>query len=409
MKYGLLIHRECVNLGDDIQSYAESLFLPKIDYFVDREHINRFKPEKSSDKDQPVATIMGAWWFHRKWNFPPSKYIYPLCISMHITDYTTETTGTPLYDEFVEGIGGDYLRAYGPVGARDMVTKKVLKDKNIPSYFSGCITLTLPKRKMKKISKPYILLVDLDDRVERKIIDSVDETRFEVKVVSNIRSKKRTEEEMDDWEFRKNEAIELLDLYQNASCVITKRLHASLPCLAMEVPVFCVIDRDIRFDPYYDWLHSVSVDDFLTDNYDYDIFSPPKNKDLHIPTRDKLNDTVTEFIKNTTNDKKSVNELVKTSYTDEESTIWRNELMEYTLDKWWTINKKKSKKIQKLLNKNYEMKEQNKSLRRRIKQLDKKVSNKLSIIKDIEASSSWRITKPLRVLNEHAKRIFKDI
>lgn len=36
-KYGLIVFKNTDNIGDDIQSYAQSQFLPHIDYVIDRE------------------------------------------------------------------------------------------------------------------------------------------------------------------------------------------------------------------------------------------------------------------------------------------------------------------------------------------------------------------------------------
>ena len=44
MKYGLIVFRETENIGDDIQSYAALKFLPKVDYYVEREHMDTFVP-----------------------------------------------------------------------------------------------------------------------------------------------------------------------------------------------------------------------------------------------------------------------------------------------------------------------------------------------------------------------------
>ena len=73
MKYGLLMHKPTTNWGDDIQSYAIKQFLPHVDYIINREVINTFKPEE----EEPVAVIMAAWWMWYKWNWPPSKYVLP--------------------------------------------------------------------------------------------------------------------------------------------------------------------------------------------------------------------------------------------------------------------------------------------------------------------------------------------
>ena len=74
MKYGLATMKETENIGDDIQSYVAIRFLPKIDYYIEREKMDLFVPEK---KEQ-VLTIMNGWFLHSKINFPISPYIYPI-------------------------------------------------------------------------------------------------------------------------------------------------------------------------------------------------------------------------------------------------------------------------------------------------------------------------------------------
>lgn len=39
MKYGLIYYKNTHNLGDDILSYVGKKFLPKVDYYIDREHL----------------------------------------------------------------------------------------------------------------------------------------------------------------------------------------------------------------------------------------------------------------------------------------------------------------------------------------------------------------------------------
>ena len=68
MKYGVLWRKTTMNIGDDIQSYAQSVWLPQVDYMVDIEELDAFH----SDNDEPVATIMSSWYMWQKWNWPPS-------------------------------------------------------------------------------------------------------------------------------------------------------------------------------------------------------------------------------------------------------------------------------------------------------------------------------------------------
>lgn len=113
MKYGVLYNAYNVNLGDDIQAYATSRFLPSIDYFIDRETINSFK----SENDEPVAVIMNAWYMWEKWHWPPSKYIVPHMVGIHYADHElAKQPGSPLKYEGLEGVGGDTLKHMNQLG-----------------------------------------------------------------------------------------------------------------------------------------------------------------------------------------------------------------------------------------------------------------------------------------------------
>jgi len=117
MKYGVIAHTTTKNIGDDIQTYAATKLLPHVDYYITRESIDKF----SSENNEPVSVIMNAWWMWSKWNWPPAECINPLLVSMHVNDYRPiHNNGTPVRrEDWLGGIGGDYLRAYGPVGRRD--------------------------------------------------------------------------------------------------------------------------------------------------------------------------------------------------------------------------------------------------------------------------------------------------
>ena len=329
MKYGVLYNKYNINIGDDIQAYATARFLPQVDYFIDREYIDDFKTENG----EPVAVIMNAWYMWAKWNWPPSKYILPHMIGFHYADHQlAHQPGSPIKFEFLEGIGGDYLRAYGPIGCRDKFTMGKLNELGIDAYFSGCITMTLPKMPEREDKGSYICLVDLDKRVERKIIKMLENEDIEVKVITQNRAR---DGDM-SWEDRCKMVEELLTLYQNARCIVTKRLHCSLPCLAMDVPVYLVkeMENDIRFDPYYDFFYRTTVTKFLNDEFDYDFLNPPKNKGMHIPYREKIIESCENFIKSVENETRTVDELCKTTYTPDEILRWRHDTMKQAMNLW---------------------------------------------------------------------------
>ena len=82
MKYGMIVFKETRNIGDDIQSYAAKRFLPSVDYYIEREKLDAFTPET----DDLVTCILNGWYCHDKTTLPPSPFINPLMLSMHLTD-----------------------------------------------------------------------------------------------------------------------------------------------------------------------------------------------------------------------------------------------------------------------------------------------------------------------------------
>lgn len=330
MKYGLILNKNNLNIGDDIQAFATARFLPQVDYFIDREYMDDFRPEE----DEPVAVIMNAWYMWHKWNWPPAKNIIPLFVGFHYADHQlAKQPGSPIKYEFLNGIGGDYLKAYGPIGCRDYYTRDQLQALGIESYFSGCITMTIPKMPETSEKGSYICLVDLEEKVANKMKKLLAEKNMDVRVITHNRERNS---EM-SWEDREKQVTDLLTLYQNARCVVTKRLHCALPCLALETPVFMIkeMEDDIRFDPYYDFLHRTTVTKFMKDEYSYDFMNPPANKDDYKKYREELITHITEFVDRMKQETRGVDDLVKTTYTPEEVLVWRHDVMKESMNLWF--------------------------------------------------------------------------
>lgn len=299
MKYGVLIHETTTNVGDDFQSYAAARLLPHVDYLINRETIDEFE----SENGEPVACIMNAWWMWNKWHFPPSPCIYPKFLAFHYSEYGKDRMANNGMEfvtyQFLQGKGQEYMNYYGPVGCRDVVTVKNLQEIGINAYFSGCMTLTLdrfPEPEEEK-GRDYICLVDVSKEVEEKVRNIIKEKNEDVDVIVQTHFNDYRETRP-DWEGRKQEVERRLKLYQNARCVITRKLHCALPCLALEVPVLLVNPDFIstRFQPYYDWVHKATTKEFLNDEHDYDILSPKKNPDAYLSVRKKLKQEVAEFV-----------------------------------------------------------------------------------------------------------------
>lgn len=334
MKYGLLVNKSNENIGDDIQSYAEAQFLPKVDVMVDRENLDVFKYGKGTE---PVAVIMGAWFMWKKFNWPPAKQIIPLTVGYHHFDrekdvFKSSSYAVPIFSEHYQGIGGQWFKDHGKVGCRDYHTCEVFDKNGIPNYFSGCVTLTLPKQKKTKDNGKYIVLVDLNEEVEKKVRSLVGD-KYEIRKISHTTPKIADA----TWEERAERVEEFLTLYQNAKYVVTRRLHVALPCLAMEVPVMVIqsvkMNDPNRFDPYNKWLHYARNHEFLKNGYpDFDFQKGTPNKKDYLKTREELTNTIKDFIKHCEENKnKPLEFFVKTTYSDEELYKWRTEFMKNVL------------------------------------------------------------------------------
>ena len=405
MKFGVIWHKHTANLGDDIQAYAAYHLLPKVDYMIDREEIDNFE----SENNEPVAVLMAGWWFWHKWNWPPAKCIVPYLTSMHINDYDIYTKGTPVKDEWLQGIGGEYIKRYGPFGARDYVTLEKFKNLGFDTYFSGCITLTLPKQKETPDKGEYVCFVDLNPTIKKKAYELVEGTGLRVVELSHDCHYKNSDATMEE---RFQVVEDYLTLYQNAKCVITRRLHVTLPCLAMGVPVLSIVGIDspgnwTRWRPYTDYTTFVSNKDFIEGNFEYDVMNPPENKKDYLEVRNNIIAGVNEFVAKYENNTQTVEELDRMSeYSQEEVKKWQYDLMRFTLDKWLSDSRGMMKKYntakdkaQKLDKELKTMKEKEKQYKEKEKQYKDELEKKKEYIKKLEKTN-------IRV---NLKKIYKKV
>ena len=286
MKYGLMYYKATDNIGDDIQTYAAIKYLPHIDYYIDREALSCFIP----DKKEYVSMIMNGWFIHNKLAWPPSPYIYPLLISMHFKDLEETDVG----DMYLKSFGGDFLKKYQPVGARDIETQKRLEDNGVESYFSGCMTLTLRKFD-DVVKKEKICLVDVGQDIEEKVRTSTD---CEIEILSHFLNQEETEKK--SIKQRMTDVEELLKKYQEAKLVITTRLHVALPSVALGTPVIVVhksfFDED-RLGTFFELISHYIDEDFLNMDITEILKNPPQNNRKYIKIKRNIDKACKRFIK----------------------------------------------------------------------------------------------------------------
>ena len=353
MKNGLLIctgTSDTKNIGDYIQSVAQEQFYDHIDCYVEREHMDSFI------SDEKVKVIMNAWFMWNPQNFPPSQWIDPLCISMHIVP--------SIADVMLSEKSITYLKKCEPVGARDRNTQKILESKGIKSYFSGCLTLTLGlnykspikdnniyfvdpyyefgntknrflkyinaillvlryKRKATIISKSFVLeTVSRLSGISHKIDILAhaasfyatyskafsDDVLLNAKFITHVIVQSEFKNDDEKMEY----ARELIRKYAKAKLVVTSRIHCALPCLGVETPVIFVNSEELsdgkkrggsngRFEGLVDLLNTLTwtkngVVNAKTDDK-INMIDIPSNPQKYVPLRNDLIKKVQAFVK----------------------------------------------------------------------------------------------------------------
>jgi hypothetical protein len=209
---------------------------------------------------------------------------------MHITNETPSLNTSRLRpaEVLLEGANLDFLKAHAPVGARDLWTMNLLKEKGVEAYFSGCMTLTIGSGTERKRGD-YVCAVNLRKPVfqtlRAKVRGGLVQTTHEDKTLTAFAD-------------RMARARKLLSLYAHAKCVVTSKLHCALPCLALGTPVLFVIAAhdSYRFDGLRDLVRHCTPEEFLSGAAGFDPNDPPANDTAYRAYRDKLIGTANRFI-----------------------------------------------------------------------------------------------------------------
>jgi hypothetical protein len=190
---------------------------------------------------QKIKVIMNGWFDGNYSKFPPPPSIVPLFISFHINEVDHSR------DSRYDAISGDkrnfkslatyteYLKQYEPIGCRDYHTKELLEKEGIKAYYSGCLTMTLQRKTNVKTNKILVVDADIDtpDLFARIIPEEI---RSKAVYLSQATMKKLSIAE----KFRLAE--EHLKELEEASVVITSRLHSTIPSLAFGTPVIMLTE-----------------------------------------------------------------------------------------------------------------------------------------------------------------------
>lgn len=132
-----------------------------------------------------------------------------------------------------------YLKKYEPIGCRDYHTYKTMKKYDIQAYVGGCLTLCFPRR-WNRQNKEKIYCVDVEKKFKQYIPNDIINDCVFTTHAWNANEFSESPEEKTKLVYE--------EYINEASMVITSRLHAALPCIAAGIPVILGTDSyDFRF------------------------------------------------------------------------------------------------------------------------------------------------------------------
>ncbi|MCX2716587.1 polysaccharide pyruvyl transferase family protein [Helicobacter sp. MIT 21-1697] len=215
------------NLGDYIQTIATKKAIahhfPNARYsFIDRDSLVGY-----SSGGGGVTLVVMQGWFAYSIHCMPNNETLPIFVGTHFATSFHKTlqyfiSYYPWYFEHKE------------IGCRDLYTLEFCQSLGIKSYFSRCLTLTLPKRKVS-VEQNKVFLVGIDKEIHQYIPTPLHQNAVEVNQQWVM------PEERLDWQSSYSRAESLLETYKNqAKLVITCALHCAAPCVAMGIPVVLI-------------------------------------------------------------------------------------------------------------------------------------------------------------------------
>ena len=306
MERGILGFIGSKNIGDYVQTKAViDLVGSKNIKILDRENLNKYN-------DNVIQTIINGWFMESPENWPPSEKIKPLFISFHINP--------SIKTEFLKDESIKYFKSHEPVGCRDIYTRDILLEKGINAYYSSCITTTIDRNNYlkSKTQAEGIIVIGAFDRLKptldykssAKLLLSI--FKYPFKKIDYTLKLSKFNRHLNNQNFKikrysqlykrpiksHNEGLglasEMLEKIAESEVMITSRIHAALPALAMGLKVIFIdqgldhINHKHRLSGLKNYFTCVNLKDFFMINLD------------NIPVTDK-HKAYTQKIKNTIN------------------------------------------------------------------------------------------------------------
>lgn len=314
MKLGVVKYDRSLNYGDDIQTIAAASLLPKVDYYLDREHLNT---PKTNEK---INLITNGWFMDNPENWPPADSVNPLFISFHITHHN-DSIEFLTNKKLIE-----YYKKYEPIGCRDYHTVRLFESIGVKAYFSGCLTMTLQNTTKEFNRNEEILFVDaFNTSIPPQMREKIFNNLVPKSIRNNIVYESHFHDDIQNTEQRFIKVENLLNRYSKAHLIVTSRIHVALPAIALGTPVlfldlgfnssndrnrfggitnhFNTIDNNIFpftdskfFSNFYKSLKLYNIY-YPIKPTGFDWENPPKPTNQFEDISNKMRETIKEFIK----------------------------------------------------------------------------------------------------------------
>ena len=230
------INNAFANVGESVQAVAmeyifDAIGIPKHDIVkIDQCRIKEYRGDKVIF---PLRLPLSKDSVDKYFPLPDS--IIPIFMSLHLHDDIFEDR-----PDMVE-----YFKKYEPIGCRDEHSCGYFKKHGIEAYMMGCYTLCMPERP-ESIKGEEIFFVDASEELMSEVPQEMKDKSTKISHAVPFMEYPVTHTEDERLE---RMAAQYLNRYrEKAKLVITSRLHAAAPCMAMGIPVVLASNNaDFRY------------------------------------------------------------------------------------------------------------------------------------------------------------------
>ena len=248
-------------------------------------------------------------------NWPPNNNISPLFISFHINPSAERDLLKP------ESL--NYLKQHEPIGCRDTYTQNLLQKNGIKSYHSSCITTTFNRDKYitNKTQPEGVIVIGAFDRLNpsidfssiyRLLLSLIKYPIYKLKYLlkkqsfeNHLRNQNIVVKRYQQITKRKisshNQGLKLandmLKEIAKSEIIITSRIHAALPALAMGLKVIFINEglshknHKTRIEDVNKFFMTVSLEEFFMTNLE-----TIQKRTEHKVYFKKIKETITKFM-----------------------------------------------------------------------------------------------------------------